>query len=133
MRMASLSVNVAGSYVGYLIQRAFLDSAARSSKLRSANKRAAERMRGELQSLRGPAMKLGQALSIQGGVLPDEIMTELSKLQMEAHGLEVHQQELEHREAGERETHPAQERRAAHPADRDELPPLPRASITRGS
>lgn len=87
LRMAGLGFNVAGSYVGYLVQRAFLDEEARAVKLRAANKRAAERMRAEFQSLRGPAMKLGQALSLQGGVLPDEILVELSKLQMEAPGM----------------------------------------------
>jgi predicted unusual protein kinase regulating ubiquinone biosynthesis (AarF/ABC1/UbiB family) len=87
MRVAGLGVNVAGSYLGYLVQRAFLDDSARVAKLRSVNKRAAERMRGELQAMRGPAMKLGQALSVQGGVLPDEMLAELSKLQMEAPGM----------------------------------------------
>src|SRR5678816_1354608 len=87
MRVAGLGVNVAGSYLGYLVQRVFLDDSARVAKLRSVNKRAAQRMRGELQAMRGPAMKLGQALSVQGGVLPDEMLAELSKLQMEAPGM----------------------------------------------
>jgi predicted unusual protein kinase regulating ubiquinone biosynthesis (AarF/ABC1/UbiB family) len=87
MRMAGLGVNVAGSYVGYLLQRAFLNEDARTRKLRAANERAAHRVRGELQSLRGPAMKLGQTLSLQGGVLPEEMLVELSKLQMEAPGM----------------------------------------------
>ena len=87
LRMAGLGVNVAGSYLGYFVQRAFLNAEARRTKLRSANQRAAQRMRGELESLRGPAMKLGQALSLQGGVLPEEVLLELSKLQMEAPGM----------------------------------------------
>ena len=85
--MAGLGVNVAGSYLGYFVQRAFLGEEARRSKLRSTNQRAAKRMRGELEALRGPAMKLGQTLSLQGGVLPEELLLELSKLQMEAPGM----------------------------------------------
>jgi predicted unusual protein kinase regulating ubiquinone biosynthesis (AarF/ABC1/UbiB family) len=85
--MAGLGVNVAGSYLGYVLQRAFLNEEARRTKLRSSNQRAAQRMRREMESLRGPAMKLGQALSLQGGVLPEEVLLELSKLQMEAPGM----------------------------------------------
>ena len=44
-------------------------------------------MRDDLMSLRGPAMKLGQTLSLQSGVLPDEALVELSKLQREAPGM----------------------------------------------
>lgn len=85
--MAGLAANVAGSYLGYALQRVFLDDTARGVKLRAANLRAAQHVRGELQSLRGPAMKLGQTLSLQGGVLPEEMLVELSKLQMEAPGM----------------------------------------------
>jgi predicted unusual protein kinase regulating ubiquinone biosynthesis (AarF/ABC1/UbiB family) len=44
-------------------------------------------MRNEMQSLRGPAMKIGQTLSLQTGTLPDEVLAELAKLQMEAPGM----------------------------------------------
>jgi predicted unusual protein kinase regulating ubiquinone biosynthesis (AarF/ABC1/UbiB family) len=44
-------------------------------------------MRDEMQSLRGPAMKLGQTLSLQAGILPDETLAELASLQMEAPGM----------------------------------------------
>jgi predicted unusual protein kinase regulating ubiquinone biosynthesis (AarF/ABC1/UbiB family) len=87
LQMARLGLNVGGSYLGYVLQRAFLNEEKRRTKLRSANQRAAQRMRGELESLRGPAMKLGQTLSLQGGVLPEEVLLELSKLQMEAPGM----------------------------------------------
>ena len=83
-RMAGTGVSVAGSYMGYLLQRAFLDQPAREAKLKAAHGRAARRVRDELMSLRGPAMKLGQALSLQSGVLPDEAIVELAKLQREA-------------------------------------------------
>jgi predicted unusual protein kinase regulating ubiquinone biosynthesis (AarF/ABC1/UbiB family) len=87
LRMAAMSAGVAGSYMGYLVQRAFLGEEKRKTKLKSAHTAAARRMRDEMQSLRGPAMKLGQALSLQAGVLPDETIAELASLQMEAPGM----------------------------------------------
>lgn len=87
LRMAGMSAGVTGSYLGYLVQRVFLDEKGRKAKLQAAHGRAARRMRDDLMSLRGPAMKLGQALSLQSGVLPDEALVELSKLQREAPGM----------------------------------------------
>jgi predicted unusual protein kinase regulating ubiquinone biosynthesis (AarF/ABC1/UbiB family) len=85
--MAAMSASVAGSYMGYMMQRAFLSEEKRGSKLKSAHKAAGKRMRDDMQSMRGPAMKLGQMLSLQAGVLPDETLAELSSLQMEAPGM----------------------------------------------
>jgi predicted unusual protein kinase regulating ubiquinone biosynthesis (AarF/ABC1/UbiB family) len=82
--MAGTGVSVAGSYMGYLLQRAFLDEPGRQAKLKAAHGRAARRMRDEMMALRGPAMKLGQTLSLQSGVLPEETLVELAKLQREA-------------------------------------------------
>src|SRR5437764_3106022 len=87
LRMASMGADIAGSYVGYLLQRAFLGEAKGKIKLKSTHTRAARRMANEMQALRGPAMKLGQMLSLQTGVLPDEILAELATLQMEAPGM----------------------------------------------
>jgi predicted unusual protein kinase regulating ubiquinone biosynthesis (AarF/ABC1/UbiB family) len=87
LRMAGMSAGVTGSYLGYLVQRVFLDEKRRKAKLQAAHGRAARRMRDDLMSLRGPAMKLGQALSLQSGVLPDEALVELAKLQREAPGM----------------------------------------------
>src|SRR2546426_11044398 len=87
LSLASMGAGVAGSYVGYLFQRAFLGQAKGKIKLRSTHTRAARRMAEEMQALRGPAMKLGQMLSLQTGVLPDEILAELATLQMEAPGM----------------------------------------------
>ena len=87
LRMAGMSAGVTGSYLGYLVQRVFLDEKGRKAKLQAAHGRAARRMRDDLMSLRGPAMKLGQTLSLQSGVLPDEALVELSKLQREAPGM----------------------------------------------
>src|SRR5438067_12718937 len=87
LSMASMGADIAGSYVGYLLQRAFLGEAKGKIKLKSTHTRAARRMANEMQALRGPAMKLGQMLSLQTGVLPDEILAELATLPMEAPGM----------------------------------------------
>jgi predicted unusual protein kinase regulating ubiquinone biosynthesis (AarF/ABC1/UbiB family) len=85
--MASMGAGIAGSYFGYLLQRAFLGEEKGKLKLQSTHVRAARRMAGEMQALRGPAMKLGQTLSLQTGLLPDEVLAELTTLQMEAPGM----------------------------------------------
>jgi predicted unusual protein kinase regulating ubiquinone biosynthesis (AarF/ABC1/UbiB family) len=85
--MASMGADIAGSYLGYALQRAFLGETKSRAKLKSTHTRAARRMRDEMQSLRGTAMKLGQTLSLQTGVLPDEALAELTTLQMQAPGM----------------------------------------------
>src|SRR5438094_5569734 len=87
LSMASMGAGIAGSYFGYLLQRAFLGEEKGKIKLRSTHIRAARRMAEEMQALRGPAMKLGQMLSLQTGILPDEVLAELASLQMEAPGM----------------------------------------------
>ena len=87
VRLASLGMGVAGSYVGYLLQRTFLGEESRKDKLADAHTRAARKMRREMEALRGPAMKLGQTLSLQAGLSPDAALTELRSLQREAPGM----------------------------------------------
>src|SRR6185436_15690460 len=84
LSMASMGADIAGSYLGYALQRAFLGETKRREKLKSTHTRAARRMRDEMQTLRGAAMKLGQTLSLQTGTLPDETLAELATLQMSA-------------------------------------------------
>src|SRR5919112_1192840 len=85
--LASMGAGVAGSYLGHALQRAFLGEAQSEPKLKSAHARGARGMRDEVQAPRGPAMKLGQMLSLQSGILPDEALAELASLQMEAPGM----------------------------------------------
>lgn len=87
LRVGLMSQSVAGSYVGYFLQRAFLGEDSRKEKLSAAHTKAARRVRSELQQLRGPMMKVGQALSLQTDLLPEEILKELSQLQMHAPGM----------------------------------------------
>src|ERR1051326_5598467 len=84
LSIANIGVGVAGSYLGYALQSAFLGEAARGQKLKATHTRAARRMADEMKSLRGAAMKLGQTLSLQTGTLPDETLAELTTLQMKA-------------------------------------------------
>ena len=84
LRMAAMTAGVTSSYLGYLAQSAFLGEEGRSRKLSATHTKAAKRLTDGLATLRGPAMKLGQALSLQTGVLPDEALAELATLQMSA-------------------------------------------------
>src|SRR5437588_22277 len=58
LSMASMGAGIAGSYAGYLLQRAFLGEAKSRIKLKSTHTRAARKMADEMQALRGPAMKI---------------------------------------------------------------------------
>ena len=87
LSMASMGADIAGSYLGYALQRAFLSETKSKEKLKSTHTRAARRMRDEMQTLRGAAMKIGQTLSLQTGTLPDETLAELASLQMQAPGM----------------------------------------------
>src|SRR5439155_16862434 len=87
LRLAGLTSGVTGSYIGYLMQRVFLDAEGRDAKRRSTHAKAGRRIRDELMLLRGPVMKLGQALSLHTGIIPEEMLAELTKLQMEAPGM----------------------------------------------
>lgn len=85
--VVSMGAGIAGSYMGYLVQRAFVGKATGERKLKAAHTRAARRIRDEMQELRGPLMKVGQMLSLQTNMLPEETLAELSKLQREAPGM----------------------------------------------
>ena len=84
LKMAATTASVTGSYLGYLAQHAFLSEKGRHEKLRATHAKTGRRIASDLQELRGPAMKLGQLLSVQSGVLPDETLAELASLQREA-------------------------------------------------
>lgn len=86
-KMASMGANAAGSYLGYALQSLFTGKVEREQKLKTTHSRVARRVRDEMLSMRGPAMKLGQTLSLQTGILPEETLAELSALQMQAPGM----------------------------------------------
>ena len=86
-KMASIGANIASGYLGYALQSLFTGKSEREQKLKTTHARVARHVRDEMLSLRGPAMKLGQTLSLQTGILPAETLAELSALQMQAPGM----------------------------------------------
>lgn len=83
-KFMSMTAGVAGSYLGYVAQSVLLDRAARTEKLKATHRKAGKRLTEAMGELRGPAMKLGQALSLHAGTLPDDALRELASLQMSA-------------------------------------------------
>lgn len=86
-RLGKLSLALTGSYLGYQLQNLFLGEQERPERRKSFNRKAARRIRAELESLKGPAMKVGQILSTQFHFMPEEALSELAKLQMRAPGM----------------------------------------------
>jgi predicted unusual protein kinase regulating ubiquinone biosynthesis (AarF/ABC1/UbiB family) len=84
LRIGKLGLSLTGSYLGYQFQNLFLDEHERPAKRRSFQNKAAQQIRKELESLKGPVMKLGQILSMQSHILPEEVLSELAHLQMRA-------------------------------------------------
>jgi len=83
-RLMRLGADLAGSYVGYQLQRPFLTEEHAKAQQRVLKQKHARQVREGLQDLRGPIMKLGQALSMQTHFLGAEMIEELSALQMHA-------------------------------------------------
>src|SRR6185436_4169690 len=83
-RIGRLGLALTGSYLGYQFQNVFLDKEERREKRKSFQTKAARQMREGLGSLKGPVMKLGQMLSMQSHLLPEEVLSELANLQMRA-------------------------------------------------
>ncbi|HEV7924801.1 MAG TPA: AarF/ABC1/UbiB kinase family protein [Verrucomicrobiae bacterium] len=83
-RLVKLGASLAGSYLAYRVQRPFLGQERAQSRRSALRLKQAKKVRQELQGLRGPIMKLGQALSMQTHFLGSELVEELSALQMQA-------------------------------------------------
>jgi predicted unusual protein kinase regulating ubiquinone biosynthesis (AarF/ABC1/UbiB family) len=83
-RMTKLSAGVLGSNVGYLLGNLFTPTKRRGERRTAMQTRTAQRIRRELQELRGPAMKLGQVLSMQSHLIDEKAIEELANLQMQA-------------------------------------------------
>lgn len=83
-RLAQMGAGMVGSYLANQLQRPFIDEAQAQDRHQKSRLKNAKRVREELQHLRGPVMKLGQALSMQTHFLGPEIIEELSALQMHA-------------------------------------------------
>jgi tRNA A-37 threonylcarbamoyl transferase component Bud32 len=83
-RLGKLGLSVTGSYLGYQVQNLFLDQEGRNGQKRRFEQQASRRLRHELELLKGPAMKLGQILSLHTQILPEKVAQELASLQMQA-------------------------------------------------
>ncbi len=86
-RLGKLGMSLAGSYLGYQIQNIFLGETGKPQRQADFHTKASRRVREELGALKGPAMKLGQLLSLRSGALPPEALVELAGLQMQAPGM----------------------------------------------
>jgi len=83
-RLMQLGASLAGSYLAYQLQRPFFDKEGAIGQKKELRLKQAKQVRQELQDLRGPIMKIGQALSMQTHFLGSEMVEELSALQMQA-------------------------------------------------
>jgi hypothetical protein len=86
-KLGKLGVSLVGSYLGYQIQNVFLGETGKPQRKADFHKKASRQLREELGAMKGPAMKLGQLLSLQNGNLPEEALLELANLQMQAPGM----------------------------------------------
>jgi predicted unusual protein kinase regulating ubiquinone biosynthesis (AarF/ABC1/UbiB family) len=86
-QLGKLGVKLAGSYLGYQAQNLVLGESERPRRAARFQERASRRMREELGDLKGPAMKLGQLVSMANGAMQPEALEELAHLQMRAPGM----------------------------------------------
>jgi len=83
-RLGKLGLTLTGSYLGYQAQNFLLGEDQRAERQQRFQQNASRRVRQELQSLKGAAMKLGQIFSLQTHALPEGAIKELANLQMHA-------------------------------------------------
>jgi predicted unusual protein kinase regulating ubiquinone biosynthesis (AarF/ABC1/UbiB family) len=84
MRMGQLGASLTGSYLAYQFQNLIFGADEAGARKKGFQKRTSKRIRQELEELKGPVMKLGQILSMQGQALPPEVLEELTHLQARA-------------------------------------------------
>lgn len=83
-RMGKMGFQLTGSYLGYQLQNLFLGAEGKEKNCERFRRKSSRKFREELQSLKGPAMKMGQSLSMLGHLMPAELIEEMRKLQMQA-------------------------------------------------
>jgi hypothetical protein len=86
-RIGKLGFGLVGSYIGYQAQNLLLTESGKAQRRDRFQKKMSQRVSGELGSLKGAVMKLGQLLSMQTGVLSEEALREFAALQMHAPGM----------------------------------------------
>src|SRR3954471_5574143 len=80
-RLGKLGLSLTGSYIAYQFQNLFLGESAREERRASFHTKTSRKVRNELGSLKGAAMKMGQTLGLFGTSLTPEALAELSHLQ----------------------------------------------------
>ncbi|HEX3988032.1 MAG TPA: AarF/ABC1/UbiB kinase family protein, partial [Verrucomicrobiae bacterium] len=83
-RILQLGAGLAGNYLASRLRRPFLNKERANDEKEALSRKSAKKFREELQGLRGPIMKIGQALSMQTHFLDSNTVSELSALQMHA-------------------------------------------------
>ena len=83
-KMGRLGASLTGSYLAYQIQNLVQGAEGATDRRKAFQAKASKRARTELGQLKGPVMKLGQIVSMMGHALPEEAITELTKLQGQA-------------------------------------------------
>ena len=83
-RIGKLGFSLMGSYLGYQAQNLLLGKTTQPERRTRFRQQASQQVREELGALKGPVMKLGQVLSMQGEFLSEEAVRELATLQMHA-------------------------------------------------
>jgi ABC1 atypical kinase-like domain len=86
-RIGKLGFGLVGSYLGYQAQNLLLSESGKAQRRARFQQKASQRVSGELGALKGAVMKLGQLLSMQSSVFPEEALRELAALQMHAPGM----------------------------------------------
>jgi hypothetical protein len=87
LRLGKLGFGLVGSYLGYQAQNLLLGETNREERKSRFQRQASSRVRRELGALKGPAMKLGQMLSLHNGMFSEDALRELAGLQMQAPGM----------------------------------------------
>lgn len=85
--LGKLGFKLAGSYLGYQAQNLLLGEGERPRREARFQEKTSRRVREELGVLKGPAMKLGQLVSMANGAMRPEALAELANLQMRAPGM----------------------------------------------
>ena len=85
--LGKLGFKLVGSYLGYQAQNLLLGEGERPQRQARFQQQAGRRVREELGNLKGPAMKLGQMMSMGNGIMRPEALEELANLQMRAPGM----------------------------------------------
>ena len=90
-RIGKLGFGLVGSYLGYQAQNLLLSESGKAQRRSRFQKKASQQVSAELGALKGAAMKVGQLLSMQSGVFPEETLRELAALQSAAFLRSFHQ------------------------------------------